>query len=85
MFSFAEIGGRNGAAVGHVEEFGWFYACEDLGIANKALTGGGACVANGGQYGAIKYSTLDLCFYDSFSAACEFFIGGFFSLACIAG
>ena len=81
---FSETGGRIGAAVGNVEDFGWFYACWDVGIANQAHSGGGACVANGEHYGAIKYPTLDLCFCESFSAVCAFLLGVFFLSACIA-
>ena len=36
MFEFADIGGRSGAFIGDLEEFGCFYACGDLGIANQA-------------------------------------------------
>ena len=72
MFEFADIGGRSVATIGNVEEFGCFYACGDLGIANQARTGIGDCVANFGRYGAIKYSTLDLGFCERFSKVCAF-------------
>ena len=56
-----------------------------MGISNQAHIGGGACVANGGRYGAIDYSTLDLGFYERFGTACAFLFGVFFLLACISG
>ena len=60
MLEFSETRGRSDAAVGHVEEFCWFFACGDVDITNQARSGGGACVANCGRYGAIDYYTINL-------------------------
>ena len=85
MFKFSDIGGRISASVGHVEEFGWFYDCEDVVISNQACDGGGACVANGVRHGAIEYFMLDLWFCERLSVAYAFLIGVFFSSTCISG